>query len=291
MSRIETNKKHPALRVLIVLLFMLFTAAAVFAFWLRREINNTEVLRSYRITYSESAEESAALLKQLCKNHLSVRLFPSTGHSHLYLHLVCTEEEAESHGFSLAALNDGGFLIARQGNGLYLLAKSQTGLSKACCYLTFRLTDDEGGLLIGQDEHYLDTGSDLKEIFGPGGVPMSNYTVVCPKDISADTAWELCYYMNQSCGVLPDISEKMEAADMPYILLSIDPSPAGPSHSISFSDSNILIKGDNEKELTAAIHEFANMYLGWMFAGTAREKLSAGNTSIRLPDRYDAPPQ
>lgn len=290
MSRIETNKKHPALRVLIVLLLILFTAAAVFAFWLRREINNTEVLRSYRITYSESAGESAALLKQLCKDRLSVRLFPATSHSHLYLHLICTEEEAESHGFSLAALNDGGFLIARQGNGLYLLAKSQTGLSRACCYLTFRLTDEKGGLLIRQDERYLDTGSNLKEIFGPGGVPMSEYTVVCPKGTSSNAAWELCCYINQSCGVLPGISEKEDTVDTPYILLSLEASPAGSPHSISFSDSNIAIKGDNEKELAAAIHEFANMYLGWMFAGTAREGLSAGNTSIRLPDRYDAPP-
>ena len=118
MSKPKTSKKHPALRILIALLLILFAAVAVFAFWLRGEINNTEVLRSYRMTYSESAGESAALLKQLCKDRLSVTLFPATSRSHLYLHLACTEEEAENHGFSLAALSDGGFLIARQGNGL-----------------------------------------------------------------------------------------------------------------------------------------------------------------------------
>lgn len=289
MSKPETNKKHPARRILIALLLILFAAAAVFAFWLRGEINNTEVLRSYRITYSESAGESAALLKRLCKDRLSVRLFPATSRSHLYLHLACTEEEAENLGFSLAAINESGFLIARQGNGLYLLAKSQTGLSKACYYLTFRLTDREGGLLIGQDERYLDAGADRKEIWGPGAVPLSDYTVICPEKVFF-AAEELCYYINQSCGILPGISGKEASADTPYILLSMEPSPAGSSYSISFSDSNILIRGDNEKELTTAIREFANMYLGWMFAGTAREQLSAGNTCIRLPARYSTPP-
>lgn len=290
MSKPKTSKKHPALRILIALLLILFAAVAVFAFWLRGEINNTEVLRSYRITYSESAGESAALLKQLCKDRLSVTLFPATSRSHLYLHLACTEEEAENHGFSLAALSDGGFLIARQGNGLYLLAKNQTGLSRACYYLTFRLTDKEGGLLIGQDERYLDTGSNLKEIFGPASVPLSRYTVVCPASVSSDAANELCYYINRSCGILPGISEGKDTADTPYILLNLEASPAGSSYSIGFSDSNILIRGNNEKELTAAIHEFANMYLGWKFAGTDREALLNGNAPISLPARYNTPP-
>lgn len=290
MSKPKTSKKHPALRILIALLLILFAAAAVFAFWLRGEINNTEVLRSYRITYSESAGESAALLKQLCKDRLSVTLFPATSRSHLYLHLACTEEEAENHGFSLAALSDGGFLIARQGNGLYLLAKSQTGLSKACYYLTFRLTDKEGGLLIGQDERYLDTGSNLKEIFGPASVPFSQYTIVCPQDISSDTANELCFFLNQSCGILPSVSAQEDAIDTPYILLGIESSPAGSSYSISFADANILIRGDNEKELQAAIREFANMYLGWKYAGTDREALLNGNAPISLPARYNTPP-
>lgn len=290
MSRPETSPKHPALRILIALLLILFAAAAVFAFWLRGEINNTEVLRSYRITYSESAGESAALLKQLCKDRFSATLFPATSRSHLYLHLACTEEEAQSHGFSLTALTDHGFLIARQGNGLYLLAKNQTGLSRACYYLTSRLTDKEGVLLIGQDERYLDAGTELKEIFGPGSVPLSQYALVCPENIPADTAEELCFLINQSSGILPDIFAKEDAVDTPYILLGIEPSPAGSSYSIRFADSNILIRGGNEKELKAAIHEFANMYLGWKYAGTEREALSSGNLSLHMPDRYEAAP-
>lgn len=289
MSEQKKHKMRLILRVLIPLFLILFIAAGLFAFWLRREINNTEVLRSYRITYSESAEESAVLLKQLCRDRLAVRLFPASSRSHLYLHLACTEEEAENLGFSLAALKEGGFLIARQGNGLYLLAKSQTGLSKACYYLTFRLTDGDGSLLIGQDERYLETGADMKEIYGPGSVPLSQYTVVCPPEISP-AAHELCYYLNQSCGILPAISEQADSMAAPCILLGIEPSPAGSAHSIVFADSDILIRGDNEKELETALREFANMYLGWMFAGTAREKLSAGSTPIHLPERYDAPP-
>lgn len=289
MLKQKIKKLHPALCILIILLPILFVVATAFMLWLRQEINNTESLRAYRITYNEEAGESASLLKQLCEERLSVRLFPSTSHSHLYLHLICTEEEAENHGFSLSALEDAGFLIARQGNGLYLLAKNPTGLSKASYYLTCRLTDAKGNLLIQQNERYLDTGKNLKEIWGPGSVPLSQYAIVCSDEMNSDTVNELCYYMNQSSGIHPAVIKDNELSDSPYIQLEINPSSAAPSHSISFSGSNILIHGDNEKELETAVREFANMYLGWMFAGTAREKLSADNTPIHLPDRY-APP-
>lgn len=280
MTKTKAVKKHPVHWLLLLLFLILFMIMVFFALWLRKEINNTEVLRSYRISCEDSAGESAKLLKQLCKDKLSVRLYPATSHSHLYLHLASTRETAESLGFSLDALDEGGFLIARQGNGLYLLSDSNMGLSRACYYLTYRLTDREGRLLIGQDERYVDTGAGLQEIFGPDGTPLSGYNIICEKKLSKNCGGALSYYMNQACGALPAITNSsdltpQESADTaPSIVLAVDPSLSGALHSIIFADSKIMITGISEAELMAGVNEFANTCLGFMYAGTNRETLS-----------------
>lgn len=292
MAKTKATRKHVIISLLFVTVFLLFVVLPLFALWLRKEINNTEVLRSYRIRYEDSASESAELLKRLCRDKLSVRLYPASSRSHLYLHLASTREAAEAMGFPLDALEEGGFLIARQGNGLYLLSDSNVGLSRACHYLTSRLTDKAGNLLIGQDQRYMDTGAGLREIYGPGGVPLTDYQILCSKSLSKTAALALSYYVNQACGALPVISDRTadasgEAADAPpSIVLVIDPSLSGAPHSITFAGSDILIAGINEAALLEGIGEFANTCLGWMYAGTDREKLSDDKAPIALASAY-----
>lgn len=292
MAKTKATRKHVIISLLFVTVFLLFVVLPFFALWLRKEINNTEVLRSYRINYEDSASESAELLKRLCRDKLSVRLYPASSHSHLYLHLASTREAAEALGFPLDALEAGGFLIARQGNGLYLLSDGNIGLSRACHYLTSRLTDKAGNLLIGQDQRYVDTGAGLRKIYGPGGVPLTDYQILCSKSLSKTAALALSYYLNQSCGALPVISDRSADASggsadaPPSIVLVIDPSLSGAPHSITFAGSDILIAGINEAALLEGIGEFANTCLGWMYAGTGREKLSDGNAPITLASAY-----
>ncbi|MGN0402272.1 MAG: hypothetical protein ACI4HQ_08445 [Acetatifactor sp.] len=296
MTKVKTSKKHslhPILWILLVIFTILFISAILFLFRLRREINNTEVLRSYRISCDESTEAEAEFLRQLCRSRLSSKLYSATSASHLYLHLADTEAAAEDFGFSLAGIKAKGFLIARQGNGLYLLASDGTGLSRACYYLVHRLTSADGTLLLAQDERYLDTGDNLRDVTGPKGTPLSEYNITYAKGLNENYAYDLGYYLNLACGVLPEFEEADLSSGIPdtsgtkpRIALSVEPIYSGAPYAITFSGSDIRINGSDEKGLADGILEFANTCLGWMYAGTPGEKLSGSHSPIHLPDTY-----
>ena len=174
------NAIHPIVWVMIPILTMLFISSVVFLYRFRREINNTELLRSYRIQREAETEQEAELLKNLCQNRLSSKLYSATSASHLYLHLADAKETVENLGFSLDGVQEHGFIIARQGNGLFLLAPDKTGLSRACYYLVYRMTAADGTLLLGQDQRHLDTGRSIRSLTGPNNTPLSQYNIgVC----------------------------------------------------------------------------------------------------------------
>ena len=53
------NAIHPIVWVMIPILTMLFISFVVFLYRFRREINNTELLRSYRIQWEAETEQEA----------------------------------------------------------------------------------------------------------------------------------------------------------------------------------------------------------------------------------------
>ena len=287
------NAIHPIVWVMIPILTMLFISSVVFLYRFRREINNTELLRSYRIQREAETEQEAELLKNLCQNRLSSKLYSATSASHLYLHLADTKETVENLGFSLDGVQEHGFIIARQGNGLFLLAPDKTGLSRACYYLVYRMTAADGTLLLGQDQRHLDTGRSIRSLTGPNNTPLSQYNITYAKGLSKSYAYDLGYYLTLSCGVLPSFVESTDSAgiaesasECPRFLLSVEPIYSGAPYSITYSGSDIVINGSTEKGLSEGILEFANTSLGWMYAGSPKEKLSSKIAPLHLPASY-----
>ncbi len=256
-------------------------AAFLFLMWQRRKINNIEVFQNYRISYTDSCIDSAELLSRLCQDKLQLRMERASESSHLFLRLAQSEKEAEKIGITLPAINEKGFYILHQGNTIYLLAKSQKGLQRACYYLIYHLVDKDGLLLLELDQSYTDTG---EQVFGDiliGSTPLDSCSVICDKAVSASQRQDLIYYINQASGALPALAEADTAS--PSIQLSIDSSlPAG-SFRIEGTDGSLNIIAAEPDSLTDGIRQFANTYLGWMYAGTNREAFSGGSASLRIP--------
>lgn len=281
-------KKHSRFRIFFFLLLLIFfIAAAILLLQYRKNINNTESLGSYRISADEDAKASVSLLKTLCRENLSVRLKTATADSHLYLRMAATRKAAKELGFSLDGLNECGYLITRRGNGLYLLSPGIEGLTRACYRLVFDLTDQKGRLLLSQDEQDVDSGSSCMTSLCVGTVPLTEYSIICPKDIPADTAYRLSYYLNQSCAVVADILS--EADENPGIFLSVDPTLSEKETDVKAIDGNIYLRGRDLEALNLSISRFANRCLGWMFAGSDKERLSDSFFAASIPDNFSTP--
>ncbi|MCM1188192.1 MAG: hypothetical protein NC541_02725 [bacterium] len=260
---------------LICFLFLTF-----FALRLRQKINNIELFESYRITCGESADDSAELLKQLCRDRLGVRLYRSTDYSHLFLYLIENGEEAAESGFSLDGITDKGFLITRRGNALYLLSKTPEGMRRACYYLVYHLIDEEGLLRMALDERYTDTGKNVYDDILAGDLSLNDYTVTLSKDVPKALACDLIYYINQACGALPEITAEPGAASL---YLSLDGRLPSGSCEITAENGGITIRGADSASLTDGIRLFANTYLGWIHAGTPEESRHVTSSVLRIP--------
>lgn len=272
-------KKKSTLLIVAIALILLCVLAFGSLLKYRQEINNTEVLRSYRLTCTESTKECGDFLKKLTKDTLSQSLHTSTKRSHLYLHLVDSEVDANNLGISMEQVPDSGYLILRQGNGLYLLSKNSQSLTAACQYLVEKLVDADGNLLLKQDERYLSSGANLVTVYDTNNVPLSEYKIVCSKALTKSHANTLNYYISSACNLtLPVVQNTDNGSTLELCIIKDLPSP----YSLSYLETGIQIAGRDEKGLLEGIYKFANTNLGYMFAGTEREKVSYRSGTLRM---------
>ncbi|MCX4305972.1 MAG: hypothetical protein OSJ69_09235 [Acetatifactor sp.] len=271
----------------IFLLVTILLTVFLFLLWYRRQINNIELLQNYRISYTDSTTESAELLKQLCNDRLQLDMRHASESSHLFLRLAGSSEEAENLGFPLQGIGNTGFRITHYGNTVYLLSPSTEGLQRACYYLVFRLADENGRLLLALDENYTDIGFSVKEDILIGNNSLNDYSLICDEALPSSLNQDLAYYINQACGALPGSSEDQNGSS--YIRLLTDETLPADSCRITASDGNISISGADEKSLSRGICQFANTYLGWMYAGTDREALSGDSSPLHIPSEIRVP--
>lgn len=274
------GRKRKRIFLILGILFIMFLAAGVFLLYLRQKINDIEVLENYRIQYAESTADTADYLSSLCGDMLGVKMYRASDRSHLFLKLILGAEEAKKEGFSLENLEEKGFLIARRGNTMYLFSESSEGLRRACYYLVYGLTDENGRLLLALDERYFDRGTDVRREILIGDTSIEGYSIIKGEEVPVSHARDLVYYINQACGAVPEITEEEKT---PYIRLTTDASLSSGTYKIEGTDGNITIRGAEEASLAKGICQFANTWLGWMYAGTEKEALTAGGASIHIP--------
>lgn len=273
------RKRKRILLIMGILLIVFLAAAGALLLWLRQKINNIEVLQNYRIQYVESTADTADYLQSLCQDKLGIKMYRASDRSHLFLKLILGAEEAKKEDFSVDDLEEKGFLIARRGNTVYLLSKSSEGMRRACYYLVYGLTDDKGRLLLALDERYFDRGINVRREILIGDTSIAEYSIIKTEEAPVSCARDLVYYINQACGAAPDIAEEEEA---PYIRLATDAALPSGTYKIEGVDGNITIRGAEEASLAKGICQFANTWLGWMYAGTEKESLTTGGV-IHIP--------
>lgn len=280
----KKTKKIGLAAVILIFLVIAAVAAALGLKQYRDEINDTEALGSYRLDRTAATEQAAELYTQLMRNQFDKKVHDATERSHLFVHLAASEEAIAALGYDWVSLEEDAFMIARSGNGLFLLAKNEANLERGIRALFREYVDYNGRLLIAQDETVLERGLYLHEIQGPGGISLSEYTIVYEEGVPSTTADELAYYVQESTGY--SLATVSKYSNETAFLLEIDESLDG--HTITYSGNDIVIAGKNNKELLKGIYVFANYALGYDFAGTGREKRSSVFNITRLPEEYES---
>ena len=274
-------KKKKKMIVVLSGMLLLGICCLFLLFRYRKEINETESLSSYRLSYTESTQDTALLLKQVVKDKFSKSMSQASENSHLFLHFAMDEQAVSELGYSISAVPENSYLIARSGNGLYLLGHNKEALTAAVYYLTSHLTDENGRLLLGQDERYQSPAKDLMMVYDAYNKPLSDYGLLCKKGVDSAYGMLLNCYISGSIGYSLPVSGKETAGSV--VELALDSSLEIP-YSILFAPNRIQILGKDSASLEKGIYQFANTYLGWMFAGTERERISTRSTSISIPD-------
>lgn len=262
-------------------LFIILIITALFILYRRRQQNDITVFQNYRIDYAESAADSSELLNRLCRDVLQLSMRRASDSSHLFLKLADSVAEAEKFGFSLRETGEKGFLIIHYGNTVYLLSPTSDGLRRACFYLVYHLVDGDGRLLLAMNEKYVDPGLHMTEDILVGETSIADYSVVCGENVPASCGAELLYYINQTCGALPNLTA--EAQDSPSIRLSVDGTLSAGSCRITGANGDLTIAGADPDSLAAGIRQFANTYLHWAYAGTDRASRPWFPSSIHIP--------
>lgn len=261
-----------------ILLFLISSGTCLFL--LRLKSNDIEILQNYRLQPTETAKASAEEFSRLLRERFGLSMRKASSRSHLFLKLAASAEEAEKEGFSLQELQDGGFLIAHRGNTLYLLARTEEGLRRACYRLAYRLTDEEGRLLLALDEQDFDKGSAVRDEIFIGDVPIEAYSIARAEAVPLSCAYDLAYYITQSCGALPGMDGQ---GDGPSLRLKIDKELSKETYRLEGDGGELVIKGADEASLALGIRQFANTYLCWQYAGTEKETLSGSQAPLHIP--------
>lgn len=250
--------------------------AAVSLLKFRSDINNTERAASYRLDRYEETRESSELLKQLLKENNGICISNATGKSHLFLRMIKDEEIASLYSVKLDDLTEYGYKIIRWGNSIDIFARDNKGLERAAFYLSHALIDDNGMLLIKQDERIVDSGKNVYSEAYVVSEALSNYTIISNSK-AKEAISRLTYYINQSCGIVLDEKTKSLDCTIEFEIVNMDE-----PYAIDITESGIRFKAQNEEYLKKAVDVFANTYLGWEFAGTDREKVNLRKTVLNI---------
>ncbi|MCD7806693.1 MAG: hypothetical protein LUH19_05045, partial [Lachnospiraceae bacterium] len=144
---------HPAIFLTSIALIVILIAVMALI-RLKTPADNGNTLDKYHVSACQGASESAACLKQLAKDRLSVSLKDASDTSEFVLLLSASEAQANELGYDLSGLQEKGFLISYQGNTLSLLSKSEAGMNRACYYLIYQCINSDGSLtLSGRADH------------------------------------------------------------------------------------------------------------------------------------------
>lgn len=242
-------------------------------------------LSDYRIYRVEGSDglEMTGFLTDLAKQEAGIRLKNTADAETCWMSLLSAEGSANEYGYTVEGMEPGGFTIVREGNHLFLLARTDAGLKRACRYLFGSLVDGGGELLLADGQVYADTGRDLKEAVYIGNVSIGEYRILYGDKGAEPVCEELRDYIYRTSGDLLTVAD-LGSGEGARITLALDRGlPEGTGRTV-IENGEVSIAGWDEDALRQEMYLFVNSYLGWMYAGEERERISSAARTVFVPD-------
>ncbi len=236
---------------------------------------------------SEPHTESVALLQTIAESKFDISLEMGDGSEEKQILFITDAVLAQEYGHSINGLSEKGFCISNSNGVLFIFSPSEKGLNRAITYLTYRLADEHGNLLLAEGERYTDMGTAAKDYIMVGDVPISEYKIACSEKSLLPAGNDLCFYIQQTCGEIPNtvkIYNEEDSEGSHLIKLTIDESLTGnTSPKIVISEGTITISGGDAAAVSEGVNLFTDTYLGWVKTGTADAHISSTSSAIHIP--------
>ena len=225
--------------------------------------------------------ECISFLQDTVKAECDVKLGKTNGTRAKSLYLVSDAAYAQQLGYSLENMREGAYVIANINNTIYFIAPTEEGVKRAATYFVKNYVEEDGTITLAKGKDYIEIGTGLKANIQIGDKDISQYTIVCDSKKCMDAGQALQYYIQQASGDILNIDNKSNGASLS---LTIDKKLGAEERNCEITDGNIKITAGSEEALLKEVHLFANVYLGWMYAGTEKEKISYLPSVIRIPE-------
>lgn len=242
-------------------------------------------IKDYRINAVcvQNMPDAEAFLKERVKELYDIRLSTTTdearGHQ---IYLISDEAYAERIGYKLSEIRDG-FLIANFYESLYILSASEKGVERAISYFVNNMIDDYGRITLDVGEKYVNDGTLLKRDVTIGDTFIGEYDISYDDGKILEVCERLNYYVQQTGNVRLNVVSKEKAGNNQIYLLT-DAGLQDGEKIITIENGQVQIKASDIESLYEGVYLFANTYLGWMNAGTERERISNVASEIHIPE-------
>ncbi len=229
------------------------------------------------------SDECIAYCQEVTKSRFDVKLGKTDGTNERSLFLVSDTKYAADLGYSLENMREGAFVIVNINNGIYCIAPTEDGVKRAFSYFVKNLVEQNGIIALNAGQDYINIGTKQKTSIKVGETELSEYVIAYESKESKEAGELLQYYVQQTSGACLQLSEHKKA-DSKRILLQLDTKLSSQERYTEITDGNITITAGSEAALQAEVDLFANVYLGWMYAGTEKEKISAIASELHIPE-------
>ncbi len=243
---------------------------------------NQVEIKNYKIHKMDglASEECITFLQDTVQAECGVGLGKTNGKREKALYLVSASAYAAELGYSLENMREGAYVIANKENAIYFIAPSEEGVKRAVSYFVKNFVED-GRITLAKGQDYIEIGTKLKASIQVGDEDISQYSIVTDSKNCVEAGNALQYYIQQTAGDVLEIKNKAEGAT---ITLAINKKLGVEARDLEIIDGNIKLTAGSEEALLKEVQVFANVYLGWMYAGTEKEKISYLSSVIRIPE-------
>ncbi|MBR6665260.1 MAG: hypothetical protein IKL22_06015 [Lachnospiraceae bacterium] len=229
------------------------------------------------------SDECIAYCQEVAKSRFDVKLGKTDGTNERSLFLVSDTKYAADLGYSLENMREGAFVIVNINNGIYCIAPTEDGVKRAFSYFVKNLVEQDGIIVLNAGQDYINIGTKQKTSIKVGETELSEYVIAYESKEAKEAGELLQYYIQQTSGARLELSEHKKA-DSKRIFLQLDAKISPQERYTEITDGNITITAGSEEALETEVCIFANVYLGWMHAGTEKEKISAVASELHIPE-------